>query len=87
MPKKAQRVSRYSTKEAALRIERAMGRSRPVLSNKEVAAAIEMTDDLFSRKLRMKRSTFTLEEMGAIADFFDAPPGWPVLDADVRKGK
>lgn len=83
MPKKLQIRSRYSIREATLRVEKAMGRSRPQIQNKELAAAIGMSDDVFSRKLRRSRSEFSLDELGAIADFFSAPAGWPVLDADV----
>lgn len=85
MPKKAKIVSRYSIKEATLRVEKAMGRSRPKIQNKELAAAVGMAEDVFSRKMRRSRSTFTLDELGAIADFFDAPVGWPVLDGDVAR--
>jgi hypothetical protein len=85
MPKKAKIVSRYSIKEATLRVEKAMGRSRPPIQNKELASALGMGEDVFSRKMRMKRSTFTLDELGAIADFFEAPDGWPVLDGSVSR--
>lgn len=87
VPKKANIVSRYSIKEATLRVEKAMGRSRPQVQNKELAGALGMAEDVFSRKMRLSRSTFTLDELGAIADFFDAPDGWPVLDANVARHK
>jgi hypothetical protein len=87
VPKKANIVSRYSIKEATLRIEKAMGRSRPPIQNKELAAAIGMAADVFSRKMRITRSTFTLDELGAIADFFEAPEGWPILDGNVARHK
>ena len=85
MPAKPRVVSRYSIKEATLRVERAMGRSRPPISNKELWTALGMTEDVFSRKIRMSRSEFTLDELGAIADYFEAPQGWPIVDADVVK--
>jgi hypothetical protein len=83
--KKAPIASRYSIKEATLRIEKAMGRSRPRVQNKELAGALGMDEGVFSRKMRQSRSTFSLDELGAIADFFEAPPGWPVLDGDVAR--
>lgn len=85
MPRDTPPISRYSMKETCLRIQKAAARSRPPLRDKEMAAAAGLTKDKYSRKIRMSRSTFTLEELGLIADFFDAPPGWPVVDADVRR--
>lgn len=88
MPKKTKArelVSRYSTKAATLQVEMAMGRSRPVLTNREMAAQIGLKEDVFSRKINLSRSSFSLEEFGAIADFFNAPVGWPMLPADVKK--
>ena len=87
MPKKPEYVTRYSIKVATLRIEQAMGRSRPIVTNRELAAAIGMAPDVFSRKMRGARSSFTLDELGAIADWFGVPldSAWPVLDADVAR--
>ena len=76
--------SRYSVAECCLRIEKAMGRSRPAVLNKQLAAELDMNPGTFSHKLRNTgKSTFTVEELGLIADWFDAPPGWPFIDADV----
>jgi hypothetical protein len=76
-------ASRYSMARACANIELAMSRSNPPLLDKEVADAIGMAKDLWSRKMSRSRSSFSLEELGQVADFFHAPPGWPVLDADV----
>lgn len=87
MPVKLLFRSRYSIVEATLRVQKAISRSRPRLLDKDVAKAIGMSVDVFSRKMNRNRSEFTLDELGAIADFFNAPPGWPILDADVVLGK
>jgi hypothetical protein len=38
-----------------------------------------MDDSAFSHRLVGERSRFTLEQLGAIADALDAPPGWPFV--------
>lgn len=85
VPAKQRPRSRYSMKRACANIELAMGRSKPQIQNKELAQAIGLSEDVFSRKLRQARSSFTLEELGLVADFFGAPPGWPMVDADARR--
>ena len=88
MAKKNRPVSRYSLAKACLNVETAMGRSRPPVLNKELAAEMGLNEGTFSHKLRnTAKSSFTIEELGLIADWFNAPAGWPFVDADVRKAR
>jgi hypothetical protein len=86
MPPKNRPVSRYSLQECCIRIVKAMGRSRPKVLRKRLAAELEMDEGTFSHKIRnTPKSSFTIEEIGLVADWFNAPAGWPFIDADVRK--
>lgn len=84
MPSKRRRVGRYSVREATAEVRKAMDRSVPPLLDKEVAAELDLDAGTFSYKIRMTKSSFSVEEFGVIADFFRAPPGWPFVHADVR---
>lgn len=85
MPGKRRLVSRYSIAEATAEVRKAMGRSRPPVADKVMAAELGLNPGSFSAKINMTRSTFTVEEFGKVADFFDAPPGWPFVHGDVRR--
>jgi hypothetical protein len=46
---------------------------------KQVAGAIGLDESAFSHRLTGVKSKFTIEQLGAIADFLQAPPGWPFV--------
>lgn len=55
---------------------------------KEVYSAIGMKQSAWSRKMMDKESRFSLEELGAVADFFSQRvgkplTGWPLVDVEV----
>jgi hypothetical protein len=52
-------------------------------SYKTAAAACKLKATAFSQRLRGKESRFELEHLGALADRFDAPPGWPLVPWEV----
>jgi hypothetical protein len=85
MATKRRPVGRYSTREATTEVRKAMDRSLPPILDKEMAAHLGLDAGTFSYKIRMTKSSFTIEELGVIADFFRAPPGWPFVHGDVRR--
>lgn len=64
-----------------------MEQSRPPVQDKELGAALGVSKGSFSNKIHMTKSSFSIEEFGAIADFFDAPEGsgWPFVPSHVRR--
>jgi hypothetical protein len=81
MPAPAKRASRYSMDRCLLEI--ATMRDHLGLQDKDVFLSIGMTQATFSRKMAGVRK-FTVEELGAIADYFAEQtgrtlPGWPLL--------
>lgn len=85
MATKRRPVGRYSVKEATAEVRKAMDRSAPPILDKEMAAHLDLDPGSFSNKIRMTKSSFTVEEFGVVADFFDAPPGWPFVHGNVRR--
>lgn len=56
-------------------------------SQKEAANALGITEQAFSAKLRGVETNWNVEEIGQLADFWDAPPGWPWItwsEAELR---
>lgn len=85
MPRKRRPAGRYSVAEATAEVRKALERSRPPILDKEMAAVIGVDAGTFSYKIRMTKSSFTVEEFGVIADYFSAPAGWPFVHGDVRR--
>lgn len=83
MPRlKKYKPSRYSTDRVCDEIEAAL--SARDLDDKEVAVAVGISQPQFSHKLRTRKgSSWRIEELGLIADFLKAPPGWPFVPWDV----
>jgi hypothetical protein len=46
---------------------------------KLVAARCNLTPASFNKRLRGLSEQLKVEHLGAIADFFNAPPGWPLI--------
>lgn len=49
---------------------------------KQVYEAAGLTGDRWYRKMTGRGSTFTLDELGRVADALEAPPAWPFVDWD-----
>lgn len=71
---------RYDMSQILDRIEHLRHKRR--LQRKDIAISVGISEAQFSKKMRQHLSTFTLEEIGAIADVLEAPPGWPFLDTE-----
>lgn len=67
---------RYTLDRATLEIEEQL-RRRGRGAQKEVALAIGLDEQAFSHKMRGGKTRFTVEEIGRIADYWNAPRGWP----------
>jgi hypothetical protein len=85
-PRRIQHGGRYDYRAVTLRIERM--RVACGVERKELFEAVGIAQSQFSKKLTGLRSTFSLKEMGDIADFFAARTGraligWPLIDAEV----
>lgn len=80
------RSGRYDHRVIALRIERMMTDSG--LLAKQVAAEVGLSEAAWSKKMHLNQSSFTLEELGRVADAFSRLThrkliGWPFIDADL----
>lgn len=54
--------------------------------DKTLASVVGVSPGQFSRKIHMTgESKFTVEEFGALADFFQAPPGWPFISIELAE--
>jgi hypothetical protein len=74
--------ARYRAKSAASEIDRFLSERRdekgkPLYLAKELADAGGMSESTFSHKMAGRRSKFTVNELGLIADHVKAPPAWP----------
>lgn len=69
--------------EIARRVERE--RVTRGVEVKTVCADIGMGKDEWSRKVRATRSTFSVMELGILADLWACPVGWPFVDAERGK--
>lgn len=72
---------RYDEREIAARVE-ALRRARGV-EIKRICADLGMEKWDWSRKVRLDRSSFTIEELGKIAELLKAPMGWPFIPIEV----
>lgn len=78
--------SRYSVEDIVVRVERMRVACR--VEPADIYRAIGMKQSAWSKKWRSATSSFTVTELGAIADYFSgltgrALTGWPVVDAEV----
>ncbi len=78
------RPGRYTYEAAALEVAKAIGR-RGRGTHKALAADLELTSQQLSHRLAGELARFDLEQLGRIADFFDAPPGWPLIPWDLAQ--
>jgi hypothetical protein len=46
----------------------------------QAAEAIALDTSSFAHRMAGKKSRFTVEQLGVLADHWDAPPGWPLID-------
>ncbi len=70
--------SRYSYGRLTEEIERAIS-SRQDITQKDVASYINLTEPQMTHRMKGRYAKFTIEHIGGIADFLDAPDGWPLL--------
>jgi hypothetical protein len=80
-------VSRYSYRRVVEEIEAQLDK-RDIGEQKVVANAAGLDESAFSHRLTGAKSKFNLEQLGAIADFWRAPAGWPFIpwgEADERE--
>ncbi len=79
-------VSRYVYDRIVQEIEAKIDASE-LGTQKLIAAAAHLDESAFSHRMTGGKSRFKVEHLGAIADYFKAPTGWPFLpwkDADER---
>ena len=87
MPKRSPvKPGRYRSEAIVKRIERM--RAACHVEPKAIYDAIGMRQSAWSKKWSGSGSTFTVEELGAIADFFSTRTGtpltgWPLVDVEV----
>jgi hypothetical protein len=81
VPAKKGRGGRFDEREIAARVEK-LRRDRGV-EVKAICAAIGLEKWDWSRKVRLDRSSFSIAELGLIADYLDAPTGWPFVATEV----
>lgn len=67
---------RYTLRRATLEIAEVL-RVRGRGSRKEVALGIGLNEQAFSAKMRGVYTSLSIEEIGQIAAYLDAPTGWP----------
>ena len=77
----AKRKPRFDHDEIAARVEQA--RVRQGMQVKDLCAAARLAPFAWYKKTRRSGSTFTLDELSAIAEALDAPPGWPFVEREV----
>lgn len=77
---------RYNIETVTKEVRRVLSERRPPrqveqVSQKQLSLLLDVSEGQISRKIRLSdgRSRFSIEELGVIADLFDAPPGWPFL--------
>lgn len=75
---------RYSTKAVSLEIAAAIKR-RGRGTHKDLAAHMGWTSQQLSHRLAVDTTRWRIEQIGAIAEFFKAPPGWPFVAWDVAQ--
>lgn len=76
--------SRYSYRTVVGVIRAELGR-RPLGEQREVALAAGLDESGFAHRLAGKKSRFTLEQLGCIADHWRMPPGWPLVTRSGRR--
>lgn len=69
---------RYDHAVIGLRVEAA--RVRCEVQVKDLCSAVGLPLPSWYKKTRCAGSTFTLDELGRIADALHAPAGWPFVD-------
>ncbi len=74
-------VGRYDPREIAARIDKR--RRQRGLSVRAMCETVGLQRWDWSRKVRLDGSSFTLDEIGRIADVLEAPPGWPFLPEEI----
>jgi hypothetical protein len=70
--------SRYSYNEVVAEVARVL-ETMPRGTQKVLAIACNLDSPGFTNRMAKAGSRFTLEQIGALADALQAPPGWPFL--------
>jgi hypothetical protein len=74
-------TSRFSYRRVVEEIEAQID-GRGIGAQKAVAGYVNLDESAFSHRLTGVKSKFTVEQLGAIADFWRAPTGWPFIPWD-----
>jgi hypothetical protein len=82
--KPARHRGRYSLAAVAVEIANQIGRQGRG-THKALAAHLGITSQQLSHRLAIDTARLKIEEIGSIADFFNAPPGWPFVAWDVSE--
>lgn len=69
---------RYDIREITVRVDRL--RAKRGVEAKDIYTLLGIDKSTWSNKMKMKRSALSIVEVGIIADFLDAPTGWPFID-------
>lgn len=89
MPRqKVGKPGRYDYRVIVLRIERM--RIECGLMAKQIAADVGLSEAAWSKKMSMNQSSFSLDELGRVAEAFAKASGkpltgWPFVDPDVSR--
>jgi hypothetical protein len=79
----AMRGGRYDMRKITAEVEQI--RHRLGFSKKEAALGSGMSESQWSQKIRLVINSFSIHELGRIADCFDAPLGWPFIDWELAE--
>jgi hypothetical protein len=79
MPAKIKPLSggRYDVREITRRVLRRMAERK--VAPKEMYTHLGWDPSTWSIKTKMERSQFSITDFGRIADYLDAPSGWPFI--------
>ena len=81
-------MGRYTKEIVSAEVRRVMSHWRDehgrAVPQKALADVLGITPGQLSRKMTLsdRRSQFNTLDCGLLADFFDAPPGWPYIPWD-----
>lgn len=71
-------TARYTTPQVHLEILARIAKGERG-THSSLAAHLGMSSQHLTHKLGKDRTEWRIEDLSAIADFFDAPPGWPLV--------
>lgn len=77
--------SRYSREAAVAEVVAELADRAGDEPQKAVAQAIGLDEAQFSHRLADRKSHFSIEQLGAMADYWRMPPGWPFVPISISE--